>query len=283
MWTNNFHLLPLAPFVPLKSQWWIYPLYPLASVYGRTMEAPHFFNSQSGIPEPSPSWQWLSWWGGTSSKWKGRGPKRQGGPWLVALGSLAFFRVQTKQQPWRSWHALVSRSATTLLLFFPFGTLIMSCCDAADWQMSGCSRPVTGPALLRALRHYAAPCLVSPLFLNCWSPPVRASETSCCPAYSPSGPASLFCLYSWLALNCARCQRKQHGTLCALCFESWCCGSAGCCCCCCGFCCCVHHRRPRRRCSCCCRHCGPWMTTAPLHRLPSPLSISCFPSPFLLL
>lgn len=105
--------------------------------------------------------------------------------------------------------------------FFPFGIPIMSCCDGVDQKRSGCLRLVTGPAPLPVLRHYAAPCPASPPFPNCWSPPARTFETSCCPADSPvAGPSSLFCLCSLLAPSCVRCPRKRRGTLCAPCSES---------------------------------------------------------------
>lgn len=117
-----------------------------------------------------------------------------------------------------SYHALPRPRFCFLFLFLipPFGTLIMSYCDAVGSRRSGCLQPVTGPAPQRVQQHSVAPCLaLTPRFPSCWSHPARASGTSCHPCDSLA-VASPFCHGSLPAQGCVpspvRCRRKWHGS-----------------------------------------------------------------------
>lgn len=189
-------------------------------ISGRSTAAPPVYR-QSSVPEPSPSAQKQSWRAPTR---KGEGPRGGEVPGLCSTQFALVFpqsadKAATLEITSCSRITLRHTLASVFFLFFlilPFGTPIMSYCDAVGLRRSGCLRPVSGPALQRVQQHSVAPCLaLTPRFPSCWSHPARASGTSCSPCDS-LGVVSPFCHGSLSAQGCgpspARCRRKWHGS-----------------------------------------------------------------------
>lgn len=127
---------------------------------------------------------------GTRSNWRGRGPERRGGPWLVPHSQFYLHSlVWTKQQPWRftflhfptvlCYSIPLTSRCPFQLGFWPSVPIVMSCCDALG--RNECLPQASGPALLPVLRCCAAPCRESLRLRSRYSHPARTSET----AYRP--------------------------------------------------------------------------------------------------
>lgn len=199
-------------FCSFKSQRWISP--PLClSVCLRTHDngATLFFTvSPTSLSLPPASVCELA--RGPAPVRKGEGPRGREVPGLCSTRFPCFPQSADKAG---------GRGMLGNALAFPFGTPIMSCCDAADWRRSGCWRPVSGPEPPRAQRRSSAPGPASRRSPSCSSLPAGASETSCCPSCSPF-VASPLCPDSWPAPSCVRCRRRRRvsGSLGARCSES---------------------------------------------------------------